>query len=222
LGVIYQDDDFGLDGLEGLRDAAAYYGLTIVAEESYKRGAVDFSTQVLNLKKAKPTHVILWTVLRETAAVLKEADQLGWEPQFLGNFTAADDQLVKLAGGVLKNTLFVSFFDLSSPQMKTYVELIDRYTPDRKPGFYHAGGFTIAQGLVESLQRAGRDLSREKLVEAAETFDRWDENAFAMPITYGPGLRGGMDARVFFARADVEQGKMVRVTDDIHFELPQL
>jgi branched-chain amino acid transport system substrate-binding protein len=222
LGVIYQDDDFGLDGLQGLREAAAYYELPIVAEESYKRGTVDFSTQVLNLKKTGPTHVMLWTILRETAAVLKEADQLGWEPQFLGNFTAADDQIVKLAGGVLKDTLFVSFFDLSSPQMKTYLELIDRYTPNRKPGFYHAGGFSIAQGLVEGLERAGRDLSREKLVVAAETFDEWDENIFAMPITYGPGLRGGMDARVFLARADLEKGKIVRATEDILFEMPRL
>jgi branched-chain amino acid transport system substrate-binding protein len=221
LGVIYQDDDFGLDGLEGLKNAAAYYGLSVIAEESYKRGTMDFSTQILNLKRAGVTHVILWTILRETAAVLKEADQLGWEPQFFGNFTAADDQIVELAGGALKNTLFVSMWDLSRPQMITYLELIKKYTPDRKPGFYHAGGFLTAQGLVEVLQRAGRDLSREKAVEAAETLNGWDKNIFAQPITYNSGSRGGMNAQVFFARADLEQGKMVRATEDIVFELPK-
>lgn len=218
LGVIYQDDDFGLDGLEGLREAAAYYGLPLIAEESCKRGAVDFSTQVLNLKRADPTHVILWTVLRETAAILKEADQLGWEPQFFGNHTASDDQIVELAGEALKNTLFVSMWDLSRPQMVTYLELIKKYTPDRKPGFYHSGGFWTAQVLVEVLQRAGRELSREKAVEAAETLDKWDKNIYAHPITYNPGSRGGIDAQVFFARADFEQGKMVRATEDIVFE----
>jgi branched-chain amino acid transport system substrate-binding protein len=223
LGVVYQDDDFGLDGLQGLREAAAHYGLTIVAEEAYQRGATDFSSIVLNLRRADPTHVILWTILRETAAVLQEAHELGWKPQFFGNNTAADDRLVGLAAEALtdENALFVTNWDPSNPKMNTYLELLRTQAPDREPGYYHAAGFTEAHVLVEGLERAGRDLNREKLVEAEETFDGWDDNAFGMPFTYGPGLRGGLDIKMFFARPDVEQGKMVRVTDDIFFQIPQ-
>ncbi len=223
LGVIYQDDDFGLDGLQGLRDAAARYGLTIVAEEAHQRGATDFSSPVLNLRRADPTHVILWTVLRETAAVLQEAFQLGWKPQFFVNSTAVDDRIVGLAAEALTdaNVLFVSHWDQSSPNMNTYLELLSRHAPEREPAYYHVGGFTEAQALVEGLERAGRELTREKLVAAAETFDGWDDNAFAMPITYGPGLRGGLDIRVFFSKPDVEQGRLVRASDDIFFEMPE-
>jgi len=223
LGVIYQDDDFGLDGLQGVRDAAAYYGLTVVAEEAHQRGATDFSTTVLNLKRADPTHVILWTVLRETAAVLQEAHQLGWKPQFFGNNTAADDRLVGLAAEALRdaNVLFVTHWDQSNPKMRPYLELLQRHAPDKEPSYYHVGGFTEVQALVEILERAGRDLNRERLVEAAETFDGWDDNAFGMPFTYGPGLRGGLDIKAFFSKPDVEQGKLVRASDDILFEMPQ-
>jgi branched-chain amino acid transport system substrate-binding protein len=223
LGVVYQDDDFGLDGLEGLREAAAHYGLTIVAEEAHQRGATDFSTTVLNLKRADPTHVILWTVLRETAAVLQEAHQLGWMPQFFVNNTAADNRLVGLAAEALRetNVLFVTNWDPSNPKMSTYLELLRTQAPDKEPAYYHAAGFTEAQVLVEALERAGRDVDREKLVQAAETFDGWDENAYGMPITYGPGLRGGLDIKVFFKKADVEQGKLVRASDDIFFEIPK-
>ncbi len=224
LGIVYQDDDFGLDGLSGLRDAADYYGLPIVAEESYKRGTVDFSTQVLNLKKLDPTHVILFTVLRETAAVLKEADKLGWEPQFLVNNTVADDQIVKMAGKTAKNTLIVNVLDSESEkeQVKRYLALIDKYTPDRGPRTYHAFGYAGAQALVEALRRAGNQPTREKLVDSLETFDAWDDNVFSTPITYGPGLRGGTSSRWFFARPDWEQGRLVRATEDILFEMPQL
>jgi branched-chain amino acid transport system substrate-binding protein len=223
LGVIYQDDDFGLDGLQGLRDAAAHYGLNIVAEEAHQRGATDFSSTVLNLRRANPTHVILWTVLRETAAVLQEAHQLGWKPQFFGNNTAADDRLVGLVGEGLRdaNVLFVTNWDPSSPSMDTYLELLSRHAPEREPAYYHAAGFSEAQILVASLERAGRELNREKLVAAFETFDGWDENAFGMPITYGPGLRGGLDIKVYLAEPDVEQGKLVRATADILFEMPR-
>ena len=171
LGVIYQDDDFGLDGLAGLHEAAAYYDLPIVAEESYKRGAVDFSTQVLNIKKADPTHVILWTVLRETAAILKEADQLDWRPQFLVNNAAADNVLAKPAGRSAGNALVLTMLDTSreEEQTKQYVELLDKYAKDRAPSQYHAFGFAMVQALVEALERAGRDLTCEKLVDALET-----------------------------------------------------
>ena len=222
LGVIYQNDDFGLDGLQGLRDAAAYYGLTIVAEEAHQRGATDFSSTVLNLRSADPTHVIIWTILRETAAVLHEAFQLGWKPQFFGNNTSADDRLVALAGEALSDVeaLFVTNWDPSSPSMNLYLELLRTHAPDREVAYYHAAGFSEAQGLVEGLERAGRGLNRDKLVEAAETFDGWDENAFGMPITYGPGVRGGLDIKVFFAKPDIEQGKLVRASEDILFEMP--
>jgi hypothetical protein len=104
--------------------------------------------------------------------------------------------------------------------MNTYLELLRAHAPDREVAYYHAAGFSEAQGLVEALERAGRDLTREKLVAAAESFDGWDENAFGMPMTYGPGLRGGLDIKVYFAQPDIEQGKLVRTTADIFFEMP--
>jgi branched-chain amino acid transport system substrate-binding protein len=222
IGVIYQDDDFGRDGLRGLSDAAAYYGMHIVAEESYKRGATDFSTQVLNLKRANATHVILWTVLRETAAVLKEARQLDWHPVFLGNTTIADDKLVQLAGEAAENLRILSNLNLSSDtdQMKLYRELIARYDPGRALQYYHAAGYTFAQFQVEILQHAGRDLNREKLVTAAESFRGWDENLAHLPITYGPGLRGGSIGQVYLARADVEQKRFVYDNEPTRFEMP--
>lgn len=223
LGVIYQDDDFGRDGLEGLRDAAAHYGLRIVGEEAHARGAVDFSSTVLNLKRADPTHVILWTLLRETASVLQEAHQLGWKPHFFVNNTAAGNRVVELAPEALSNTnaLFVTNWDPSSPEMRPYLELLKQHAPGREPAYYHVAGFTEAQGLVEALERAGRDLTREKFVEAAETFDEWDDNVFGVPMTYGPGLRGGLDIKVYFAKADVDRGRLVRASDDIFFRGPE-
>ena len=222
LGVIYQDDDFGRDGLKGLRDAAAHFGLPIVAEEAHPRGIMDFSSTVLNMKRADPTHVILWTVLRETAAVVKEAHQLGWEPVFLGNHTAAGDQLVELAPEALRDVdaLFVTPWDPMSPEMIPYLELLEKHAPDREPAYYHVAGFAQAQGLVEALERAGRNLTREKLVEALETFEGWDENLLGIPITYGPEERGGFDIEVYFAKADVEEGRLVRASDDIYFRIP--
>ena len=223
IGVVYQDDDMGADGLTGLREAAAYYGLPIVAEEGHKRGAIDFSSQVLNVKRSGATHVVLWTVLRETAAILKRAQELSWEPEFLSWYAVADPRLLELAGDAAANLQIVNLMDLNSDdsRLRVYLDAVHHLDPDHPPGFYHAMGFATAQMFVEALKRAGRDLTRDRFIEALETFDHWDDNAFGLPVTYGPGLRGGSTTKTFFSRVDVGRCRFVRVTEDKVFEMPK-
>lgn len=219
LGVIYQDDDYGQDGLRGLRDAAAHNGIPIVAAEGYRRGTVDFSTQVLNLRKAQPTHVVLWTVVRETAAILQEAYRADWHPGFIGATPAADDKIVELAGPAAEGYLGVLGLDWrgQTEAAVRYRERTAQYRPDHPPRTYHAYGYTLAQVLAEALQRAGRDLSREGLVTALESLDHW-QGTTGPPITYGRGVRGGSSTAAFLARADVASGTMVRATEWIPYE----
>jgi len=224
IGVIFQDDDLGADALAGLREAAEHYDIPIVAEAGHKRGAIDFGTQVLNLREAGATHVVLWTVFRETAAILKEAHVLGWSPEFFGWFAIADDRIVEFTGDASRNLHVLNILDLESDsaQMKTYRGLVDKHDPDRRITLFHAGGYAWSQVLGEGLRRAGRDLTREKLVEAMETFEGWDDNLIGQPFTYGPGRRGGSSSKTFFMKVDLEKGKLVRVTEDKVFEMPEL
>lgn len=224
LAVVYQDDDFGRDGLRGLRDAAAHYGLPVVAEESHKRGAVDFSTQVLNLRQANPTHVILWTLVREAATVLKEAHRLGWHPCFIGGNPAADDKIIELAGDAAANFMAIGFFDLwenpPGDALKLYRRLEPESGSDRASRPFRAWAFGSAQILVEALLRAGRNLTREKLVEALESFRGWNGN-LGVPVTYGPNLWGGKHTAVILTRADIARGILVRATDWITFDMAE-
>ena len=103
--------------------------------------------------------------------------------------------------------------------MKQYRELVSKYTPDHRLSFYHALGFESAQALVEGLERAGRELNRENLVEAMESFKEWN-GSIGPPQTYGPGLRGGQNTSAFMVRADVANKTFVRATDWIRFERP--
>jgi len=219
LAVIYQDDDYGRDGLQGLRAAAAHYNMPIVSEESYKRGAVDFGSQVLNMKQTNPTHVILWTVYREGAAVMREARQTNWQPQFVGSAPAADDKIVELAGEAADGYLALGIIDFWSAEENfvQYRDLLAKKVPGQSPRAVHAGGFGVTQVLVEGLRRAGRNLTREKLVEALETLKEWD-GSLLPPVTYGPGQHGGQNTAAFMMRADLERKAMVRVSEWVHYE----
>jgi hypothetical protein len=71
------------------------------------------------------------------------------------------------------------------------------------------------------LRRAGSDLSREGFVDALEALDGWDENIMRRPISYGPGVRGGIPVRAFFSSPDLAEKRLVRETEDFVFEIPR-
>ena len=74
--VIYQDDDFGKALLAGYQKAVKELGLNSVAEIAFKRGAKDFSAEVLTLKDKGVTAVYLGTLTTESAAVMSEFRRL--------------------------------------------------------------------------------------------------------------------------------------------------
>ena len=76
FGILYQDDDFGKALLAGYQKAIKQYGLNSVAELSFKRGAKDFSAEVLNLKDKGANAVYLGTLTTESASIMSEFRRL--------------------------------------------------------------------------------------------------------------------------------------------------
>ena len=129
---------------------------------------------------------------------------------------------MELAGDSTANVHLVTITDFESddPRVRTYLDTKEQYDPGHPAGFYHAGGYAVGEIFVEALERAGRDLNREKLIAALETFEGWDANAWRLPLTYAPGVRGGSAATTYVSKVDFEQGKLVRATEDAVFEMP--
>ena len=75
------------------------------------------------------------------------------------------------------------------------------------PAQYQAAQQTAlaaAAVLVEGLRRAGRDLSRERFVQALESLNNYDPGGFGPAVSFGPdrrnGVRGGYVVAVERAR----------------------
>ena len=67
--------------------------------------------------------------------------------------------------------------------------LLTERSPGVKPTFNDVEGFIAAKGIVDGLQRVGRDLTREKFVTALETMRNVDLGAF--PVTFTPKSHSG-------------------------------
>jgi len=213
IGVVYADDEMGKDYLKGVQMSEKKYGFKIVGAESVKRGSVDVSSQVLNLRRANPDYVMINVVFGPTAAVLKERDKLGW-PITLVSASSAADVVIKLAGES-SHDLYSARINAEGyedePGVAKVRELTKKYNPKARVESLYIWGWTNNIVLVEGLKRAGRDLTREGLVDAIETIDNLNTKGLIGPITYGPNDRKGTSS-CRMSKANIEKKRFDHLT----------
>ena len=212
IGIVYQDDDYGENVLEGIARAEAEHEIT-VQKESYQRGAIDFKGQTMNLLKGGCTDVIIAGIVREPVTVMKTAEAMNYKPNFFGTGPTVDARVGKLAGSAGEGftaTYWANMWNSDAPGPILYRELCEKYDiPEPYIGLYHYYGFATAQLLVEGLERAGRNPTRKSLVRGLETFKNWDVGSFP-PITYGRNDHAGVDK---VQLVQMQNGEQVVITD---------
>lgn len=222
IGLMYQDDEMGAIMKKGVEDQLATYNMKMAAAESYKRGATDFSSQIAKLKKADVQLVVLATIIRETVGALKEANKLGWKVDMCGMTPA----FTKLVPGLCMRAGFSpdGFYCTSQTPMvsadsplKTVRDWWQRHKKmfGKDPDQPTIAGYSGIYFFSVAANRAGRDLTREKLVDALETFRNVTEPYFgSAPLTFTSTSHQGGFA-VFMAR--VKGGKFIKISDFIDF-----
>ena len=212
IGIVYQDDDYGENVLEGIARAEAEHEIT-VQKESYQRGAIDFKGQTMNLLKGGCTDVIIAGIVREPVTVMKTAEAMNYKPNFFGTGPTVDARVGKLAGSAGEGftaTYWANMWNSDAPGPILYRELCEKYDiPEPYIGLYHYYGFATAQLLVEGLERAGRNPTRKSLVRGLETLKNWDVGSFP-PITYGRNDHAGVDK---VQLVQMQNGEQVVITD---------
>ncbi len=196
IAFYYQDDEFGYDGLRGFEARMKKYGMKAVAKASYKRGAIDVSSQTLKLKAANPDWVIVHAMWGACSKFLKEAQKINWKPQFLGISGTADAIIIKLAGDAIDSGkpfmgVMINYpMDGDSAGAREYQADLKKYQPKARPGTFSFWGYGFAKILVEGLKRIQGEPTRAKLIKALESFKGYETGVFP-PLTWGPKLRKG-------------------------------
>ena len=193
VGVIYADDEMGKDYLKGVRISGKKYGFEIVGAEPVKRGAVDVSSQILNLKRHNPDYLVSGIgATGAMAAILKERDKLNWPVELISAYVA--DVSIKLAGesshDFYSSRITAEGYE-DDPGVVKLRETVKKYSPKTRIESAFIWAWIENLVLAEGLKRAGRDLGRESLVNAMETIKDFDTGGLIGPITYGPNDRKG-------------------------------
>jgi ABC-type branched-subunit amino acid transport system substrate-binding protein len=194
--VFYQDDDYGKDVLDGTVNQLKKHSLELIATETYKRGGIDVSGQVAKLRSAGCNIVMLGTVYRSGSLFMREKEKIGWDVQTVGISPTATQTFVDLSGSAgvgHLNTMSNPPVDSDRAGVQEFRALMQKYFPDEKISEEALYGFIGAKTFVAGLQAAGRDLTRESLIEGIQSLKDYD-NGITDKITFGPEDHQGVTA----------------------------
>jgi branched-chain amino acid transport system substrate-binding protein len=194
VAIFFQNDQFGKDQRDGAVAALKKRNMEPVAEASYVPSDVDVSAQAVALKQADPEVVILGIIPKHAALFAKEAQRLGWKPKMVGHNTVADPVVLELAGAEALEGVYVNLMtavdSMDTPAVKKANEVLAKYYPQTKPGYYPylgmAGGIIIA----EAIKRVGAELTRAGLISSLEGLGHF-ETGVVPPIDWSASYHGG-------------------------------
>jgi len=170
IGVFYQNDPYGKNGLEGVKQRLNKYKMKLVAEIPVESGEKDLASQMLKFKNAGAEAVIMWVGPTTAVIALKTCASIGFKPQWVSSNTLSDYALMhKISGGLWEGVITGAFSeppDSKLPLMVKYCEAAKRMAPAERWGLFYMAGIMFAEPLVDALKRVGPNLSTEACLKA--------------------------------------------------------
>jgi len=193
IAVLYQNDDFGDELLNGLKVGLGNKASNIVASESHEVTAPDVRAQVAKLRASGASIFVIFTTPKFAIQSYAIANALKWSPAVIYTTSvSATDTFLTLAqksgGGELPNRTFTTQYlkDPANPEwdndaaMKLYKQVMAKYLPGARVtdglNFY---GMATAEAFVQLLYDAGKNPTRASLMKA---YRNWNQpNPFLLP-----------------------------------------
>jgi ABC-type branched-subunit amino acid transport system substrate-binding protein len=193
IAYFYQDDDFGRDGVEGLDKIID--PSQVVSRQTYQTSNTDVAPQVSAIAQAQAEVVVMFTIPAFTALFRLTSLKLGFGPQLVVSNTGSDpitltgllESFAKQAGSTVEGTDLIegivtdgylpSLGETDNSWITLFKKVHDQYIPKLPFDGNVLYGMAQAYTFAQALQAAGRNPTRQGIVEALE------RGGFA-----GPGL----------------------------------
>jgi ABC-type branched-subunit amino acid transport system substrate-binding protein len=226
VAYFLQNDDFGSDGAKGLdmyipKDQ-------VVARETYEPGNTDIGPQMAKIKASGAEVLAMFTIPAYTALTYLAGVKLDYHPQIVVSNVGSDPTtlggLLKAfskgkAGSSLIEGLRTAYYlpsgdDASDPWIKMFKDIHDKYIPKLLWDGNVLYGEALAYTFAEALQMAGKNPTRQGIVDAIESGKL--SGPGLVPFRYGKDSHAGYTGEALGVIKNgmlVEEGEPM-VTDD--------
>ncbi len=189
IGIIYQNDAYGQDGLKGYTAAKAAVHFDDVGSATYD-AATDTTPQTLlpaalAMKNAGAQYVMLTAIPTAAAGIIGSAAAVGYHPQWILQGPAWSEYLMTSGSGAgtaagtptpvypaLLNQWVLGYEaawgDTTAPGMAKFLQIQHQYSPSQIPDGYYVYGYCLAEMEAQVLAKAiaGHDLTRQGVLNA--------------------------------------------------------
>jgi len=177
VGVLYPNNQQGLDHLQGVKDGLDPDKNEVVSEQSYDVTAVSVSSQVASMKNDGAEVVTTVASPGYSAQAIKQADRLGWHPQWMLSYINSDDMMFQFVSPeLLEGTISLQALKLAAwtddPAVAEHYRLMSEYGGP-KPTNFTVYAQALGEVTVEALSRTCDNLTREGLMDALESIKDW-------------------------------------------------
>jgi branched-chain amino acid transport system substrate-binding protein len=178
VGVLYQNDDYGKDFLNGLKQGLGDQAAKLIVKEvTYEVSDLTVDSQVVTLMGADANVFFSASTNKAAAQAIRKIYDIGWRPtQFLVNNASSIASVLTPAGldkavGII-STAYMK--DPADPQfaddegIKWYRAFMRKYYPEGDVNDpQNEIGISIAQTAIQIIKQCGNTLTRDNIVKQA-------------------------------------------------------
>jgi ABC-type branched-subunit amino acid transport system substrate-binding protein len=191
FGLLLADDAFGRDTLLGISRTMKELGVEPVATARIDNRQLEVGPAVQQMLAVRPQVVLLIVSSKAASAFVKAYREQVSTATFISLSNTSNNDYVQGLGaqarGAIVMQVLPSPFSTTTALAREYAALAAKASQTKSyAGLY---GFASAKLLSLALAKAGREPTRESLIQALENLGDVDLGGFR--VRYGPGLREG-------------------------------
>jgi ABC-type branched-subunit amino acid transport system substrate-binding protein len=205
VGIVYQNDAYGEDGLRGYQTGVKTYHLNNVASTTYNVGDTDLTAQVQKMRSAGAKYVFVVATPSVAANIVGTGASQGYNPTWVFQGPAWSEFLMSSNGTTtgkptpvakaLSSNVWVlgstaQWGSKSVPGMTQFLADTKAFAPSQIPDYYFMYGYAQAKMEAAILRKAiaGGDLTRAGIVNAKLHLGKVDLGGLVPPVNSTPGL----------------------------------
>jgi len=221
LGLLLENDEFGENGKKAILEGIEGSDIEVVAEERYETTQWDVTAQTQRLKAANPDVIVAYAVPPPAASLVKVAREvLNWDVPIVVTGVVITDIFIQLAGpqnaeGVVSVVFGQQIYQTDDPGVQRHIQIMKEFGNGVPESNFTLYGAFIGEMMVEALENAGPDLTRDSLIEGAEAIRDWCCSLCPMPVNMSPTDHRPTEMEVYNR---VENGKWVTFGEPVIYE----
>lgn len=214
IAVIHADNIYGDYFAGRARDLAEESEYTFVGNRALERYPESAVREMRELRNAKPDTLIMALYPAGARKVVEAKASLDWDIRLVSSGPLTDEQYLNIEGGHAEGTLgFCHYPDPNEskvPGIVKYRELMAQYYPGHALNRYSLYGYAFGSLIVEGLQRAGTNLTRDSFLDAMDSIRDWSSGGILPPVSFSETDHHAQDAGFI---CELRNGRFLALSD---------